>query len=213
MSVDQTLVNDALAELSFPVSEEEAVLLKRYLDGMLLWNRAYNLTAITDPAEMVIKHLLDSLVLKPHLEARRKDGRFIDVGSGAGLPGIPLAIVMPDASFTLLDSNNKRTRFITQMVMELGLKNVEVIHSRVQDYLPETGFDLVLSRAFASAADFTNWSSHLLAENGAFAAMKGRFDEAEWGEIDPAWQSEVIALSVPKLNEARHLVLLSRQDS
>ena len=123
------------------------------------------------------------------------------------------SIVMPDASFTLLDSNNKRTRFITQMVMELGLKNVEVIHSRVQDYTPETGFDLVLSRAFASAADFTNWSSHLLGENGAFAAMKGRFDEAEWGEIDPAWQSEVIALSVPRLNEARHLVLLSRQDS
>ncbi len=203
-------VRAALDTLSFKIEEIACEKLTKYLQGMLLWNKAYNLTAITDPQEMVIKHLLDSLVLAPELMKRFPQGSFIDVGTGAGLPGVPLSIVMPDAQFTLLDSAIKRTRFITQMKIEIGLPNVNIVTARVQDFQPEEGFDAVLSRAFASGEDMVNWSAHLLKEEGMMAAMKGKFIEAEWGDVTAFPNREIVSLEVPGLNEERHLIFLSK---
>ena len=203
-------VRAALDTLSFEVGEDACSKLTKYLQGMLLWNKAYNLTAITDPQEMIIKHLLDSLVLAPELESRIPNGRFIDVGTGAGLPGVPLSIIMPNAQFTLLDSAIKRTRFINQMKLEIGLPNVEIVTSRVQDFQPEERYDAVLSRAFASGEDMVNWSEHLLKEGGKMAAMKGKFIEDEWGDAKAFPVREVISLDVPGLAEERHLIFLSK---
>ena len=141
---------------------------------------------------------------------RFPQGSFIDVGTGAGLPGVPLSIVMPDAQFTLLDSAIKRTRFITQMKIEIGLPNVNIVTARVQDFQPEEGFDAVLSRAFASGEDMVNWSAHLLKEEGMMAAMKGKFIEAEWGDVTAFPNREIVSLEVPGLNEERHLIFLSK---
>lgn len=204
-------VRVALDTLPFEVDDAACEKLTQYLQGMLLWNKAYNLTAITAPKEMIIKHLLDSLILAPELIKRYpKSGRFIDVGTGAGLPGVPLSIVMPNAHFTLLDSATKRTRFITQMKIEIGLPNVTVVASRVQDYKPSGKFDVVLSRAFASGEDMVKWSEHLLDSEGVMAAMKGKFSEEEWGDVSSFPHREVISLEVPGLDEERHLIFLSK---
>lgn len=208
-SVSIEAVREGVELLPFSLNELQIQKFAQYLSNMVLWNRAYNLTAITEPKEMVIKHLLDSLVLLPHLVDKVPSGRFIDVGSGAGLPGIPLSIALPEHHFTLLDSSGKRTRFMTQMKLELGLKNIEVIHSRVQDYQPEVRFDAVLSRAFASGKDMVEWSSHLLKPAGYMAAMKGKFDPEEWADVEGFSQREIVQLEVPKLNEERHLIFLS----
>ena len=203
-------VRSQLDRLNFEVNDEACDKLTKYLQGMLLWNKAYNLTAITNPKEMIIKHLLDSLVLAPELEKRFPKGCFIDVGTGAGLPGVPLSIVLPASSFTLLDSATKRTRFITQMKIEIGLPNATVVTSRVQDFQPVDKFDAVLSRAFASGEDMVNWSEHLLKKGGKMAAMKGKFMESEWGVVDAFPHREVVELEVPGLDEERHLIFLSK---
>ncbi len=194
---------------NFIFTDEQVKAWAHYLSGIQLWNKAYNLTSITEPEEMLVKHLFDSLVLIPHLEKIKHD-RIIDVGTGAGLPGFILAIAMPDVHFVLLDTNSKRTRFMTQMKIELKMQNVEIVHSRVQDYQPDELFDVILSRAFASAEDMVNWSKHLLADQGVFAAMKGHITEDEWQFADQGYRSEIIQLSVPRLSDARHLVLLSQ---
>lgn len=212
-NIDNIVKNEvriALDQLPFPIDDDACGKLTQYLQGMLLWNRAYNLTAITDPEEMIIKHLLDSLVLVPELRQRFHSASLIDVGTGAGLPGIPLSIVMPDFQFTLLDSATKRTRFIQQMRIEIGLPNVTVITSRVQDYQPETKFDGVLSRAFASGNDMVKWSQHLLKERGMMVAMKGKVIHSEWEDVVDFPTQEVVELKVPGLNEERHLILLSK---
>lgn len=210
MSINQEMVKLALSELTFAIDDVACDKLTRYLQGMLLWNRAYNLTAITEPKEMIVKHLLDSLVLVPELRTRFPKGRFIDVGTGAGLPGIPLSIVMPECSWTLLDSAAKRTRFLTQMKLELGLDNVTIITSRVQDYQPEERFDAVLSRAFASGEDMVKWSEHLLKAEGSMVAMKGKWIDAEWQNVTGFPHREIMTLQVPHLEEERHLILLKR---
>ena len=210
MSIQKEDVRNAVNQLQFEVSDEACEKLTKYLQGMLLWNKAYNLTAITDPKEMLVKHLLDSLVLAPELEQRMPNGRFIDVGTGAGLPGVPLSIVMPNATFTLLDSAIKRTRFITQMKLEIGLPNVEVITSRVQDHQPEERYDAVLSRAFASGEDMVNWSEHLVHDQGKMAAMKGKFISEEWENVSQFPNREIVELNVPGLFEERHLIFLSK---
>lgn len=210
MSIQKEDVRNAVNQLQFEVSDEACEKLTKYLQGMLLWNKAYNLTAITDPKEMLVKHLLDSLVLAPELEQRMPNGRFIDVGTGAGLPGVPLSIVMPNATFTLLDSAIKRTRFITQMKLEIGLPNVEVITSRVQDHQPEERYDAVLSRAFASGEDMVNWSEHLVHDQGKMAAMKGKFISEEWENVSQFPNREIVELTVPGLFEERHLIFLSK---
>jgi 16S rRNA (guanine527-N7)-methyltransferase len=195
-----------IEESGFAVSGAAVDSLLSYLALLSRWNRTYNLTAVRDPQQMVERHLLDSLVVAPRLVGQR----YIDVGTGAGLPGVPLAIVFPERDFHLLDSNGKKTRFLFQVKTALGLDNMTVHHARVQDFHPKLLFEGVLSRAFASLADMVRDCRHLLAENGRFLAMKGRRPEAELAEIRGL--CKVLAchrLAVPGLDEQRHLVELA----
>ena len=163
------------------------------------WNKAYNLTSVRDPQEMLVKHILDSIVVSPYLQG----DRFIDVGTGPGLPGLPLAIINPTKQFVLLDSLGKRISFIRNAVRELGLTNVEPVLSRVEEYQPEQKFDGVLSRAFASLKDMTDWCHHLPKENGYF------YHEDEVQELDKKFEvKDVITLNVPELVGERHLIVL-----
>ena len=169
------------------------------------WNKAYNLTSVRDPQEMLVKHILDSIVVSPYLQG----DRFIDVGTGPGLPGLPLAIINPTKQFVLLDSLGKRISFIRNAVRELGLTNVEPVLSRVEEYQPEQKFDGVLSRAFASLKDMTDWCHHLLKKDGYFYALKGIYHEDEVQELDKKFEiKDVITLYVPELVGERHLIVL-----
>jgi len=169
------------------------------------WNRTFNLTAIDDPAQMVGRHLLDSLAVLPHL----RGPRVLDIGTGAGLPGIPLALARPADQFVLLDSSGKKTRFVTQAVAELGLDNVDVAQARLADYRPALAFDCVISRAFGSLAELLQASGGLLAPGGRLLAMKGK---AWRDELDPLPQGSLIAahrLDVPGVAGERYLVELT----
>ena len=169
------------------------------------WNKAYNLTSVRDPLEMLVKHILDSIVVSPYLQG----DRFIDVGTGPGLPGLPLAIINPTKQFVLLDSLGKRISFIRNAVRELGLTNVKPVLSRVEEYQPEQKFDGILSRAFASLKDMTDWCHHLPKENGYFYALKGIYHEDEVQELDKKFEvKDVITLNVPELVGERHLIVL-----
>lgn len=176
--------------------------LDAYLQALQRWNRVYNLTAVRQPEAMVSRHLLDSLAAAPWLPA---SGRVLDVGSGAGLPGIPLSLVSPTLQFTLLDSSGKRTRFIQQMIAELRLDNVAVVHGRVEDHRPAAGYQAVLARAFAALADFVALSAPLCAPDGRLLAWKGRWPERELAALPPGCRIEYTALSIPGLDAARHL--------
>ena len=177
-----------------------------YLQLLHKWNAAYNLTAVRDPAQMVTRHLLDSLAVAPYLPA----GNAIDVGTGAGLPGVPLAIVFPQRQFALLDSNGKKTRFLFQVKTALSLDNMQVHHQRVESFQPSGYYDVVLSRAYASLRDMVSSCRHLLAPGGRFLAMKGSLDPGELEQV--AASCEVLAvhaLAVPGLDEQRHLLELA----
>ena len=168
------------------------------------WNNAYNLTSVRDPLEMMVKHIFDSLVVSEHLQGTH----FIDVGTGPGLPGLPLAIINPDKHFVLLDSLGKRISFIKNAVRELGLSNVEPILSRVEAFQGRE-FDGVLSRAFASLKDMTDWCAHLPAPNGVFYALKGQYQADEVEQLSENVQiQQVIKLTVPELIGERHLIKL-----
>jgi len=170
------------------------------------WNRTFNLTAVRDPVEVVTRHLLDSLAVLPFLEGER----VVDVGSGAGLPGIPLALASPERRFVLLDSNSKKTRFLTQAVTELGLTNVEVVRSRAEDYRPEQGFDTVISRAFATLAATVHAAGHLCAPHGIMLVMKGVYPGEELEDLPPTMGLRAVhRLEVPGLAAERHLVCLA----
>lgn len=177
--------------------------LVQYLELMLKWNKAYNLTAVRDPDQMVIKHLLDSIAIAPHLRGQR----FIDVGTGGGLPGVPMSILFPEREFHLLDSNGKKTRFLFQVKTALGLDNMTVHQARVESFQCDPAFDAVLSRAFASLEDMVSGCRHLLADDGHFLAMKGVYPCDELAVIEQ-WciVEEVHELAVPGLDEQRHLV-------
>jgi 16S rRNA (guanine527-N7)-methyltransferase len=179
-----------------------------YVELLAKWNKAYNLTAVRDPQEMVIRHLLDSLAVVPHLTGQR----IIDVGTGGGLPGIPLSLVFPERQFVLLDANSKKTRFLVQAKAALGLENVTVVHSRVEDYRPAQPFDIVITRAFASVADILIGSRHLLTPEGEFLAMKGVVPEEELAALPPGCRLiEVIPLTVPGLEqEQRHVLRIGQ---
>ena len=180
-------------------------LLLAYLELLSKWNKAYNLTAVRDPGDMVSRHLLDSLSVLPRLRGRR----VADVGSGPGLPGIPLAIADPHLQVTLLDSNGKKTRFATHAVGRLGLDNVTVVKSRVEDYADEVGFDTVISRAFASVSDFVRLAGHLCGRKGCMMAMKGRLDPEELANVPPGWRiAETHEITVPGVDAHRHLIVL-----
>ena len=169
------------------------------------WNKAYNLTSVRAPQEMLVKHILDSIVVSPYLQG----DRFIDVGTGPGLPGLPLAIINPTKQFVLLDSLGKRISFIRNAVRELGLTNVEPVLSRVEEYQTEQKFDGVLSRAFASLKDMTDWCHHLPKKDGYFYALKGIYHEDEVQELEKKFEVKyVITLNVPELVGERHLIVL-----
>ncbi|MBL4262511.1 16S rRNA (guanine(527)-N(7))-methyltransferase RsmG [Vibrio fluvialis] len=201
---------DALiAQTDLEVSEHQREQLVGYVELLNKWNKAYNLTSVRDPMEMMVKHILDSIVVSPLLVGER----FIDVGTGPGLPGIPLAIMNPEKSFVLLDSLGKRIRFIKQVLHELKIANVTPVQSRVEDYDGEEGFDSVLSRAFASITDMVEWCHHLpRAHTGVFLALKGLLPQEEIAQL-PEWCSvtDIKALNVPELEGERHLVILSRK--
>ncbi len=168
------------------------------------WNKAYNLTSVRNPDEMLVKHIMDSLVVSQHLQGQQ----FIDVGTGPGLPGIPLAIANPDKQFVLLDSLGKRITFIKNAVRELKLTNVTPVLSRVEEY-QEQQFDGVLSRAFASLNDMVDWCYHLPNTSGYFYALKGQYQPEELAEVSkPIELVDVIKLNVPELVGERHLVVL-----
>ncbi len=205
----RTQLDSLIAQTDLEVSEQQRTQLVGYVELLNKWNKAYNLTSVRDPADMVVKHILDSIVVSPHLQGER----FIDVGTGPGLPGIPLAIMNPNKSFVLLDSLGKRIRFIKQVLHELGILNVTPVQSRVEEYDPQGGFDAVLSRAFASMADMVEWCQHLpRSDSGVFFALKGQLSQEEITML-PEWCSvtDIKALEVPELEGERHLVILSRK--
>ena len=173
-----------------------------FLALMQRWGKAYNITAIRELAEGVDLHLLDSLTVSPFLAG----GRMLDVGTGAGLPGIPLAILHPDRQFVLLDSSAKKIRFVRHAIMELGLANVEAIAVRVEDYRSETGFDRVLARAFASLAEIRSMVGHLLTPSGRILALKGRYPHDELEALPDAVDLRVHPLAIPGLGVDRHLI-------
>ena len=185
---------------------------QRLLDYIALiekWNRVYNLTAIREPEKMVSHHLLDSLAVAPHLHARR----LLDVGSGAGLPGIPLALAFPDMHVTLLDSNHKKAAFLNQAVMELKLKNAEVCSERVESWQTQNRYDVIISRAFSDMGEFVRIARQLLAPGGMFAAMKGLHPYEEIDKLPPDCKvRQVLPLAIPGLDGARHLVLIGLED-
>lgn len=205
MSIEQSIINGS-KELELCLSAEAITRLTTYLALLERWNRAYNLTAVRDPEAMVVRHVLDSLSILPWLEGPR----ILDVGSGAGLPGIPLAIVRPDYQFCLLDSNGKRTRFLTQVVADLHLSNAYVVRGRVEDYQPVALFNSVVSRAFATLADMVADAGRLCASEGRLLAMKGVFPDDELACLPSGYQvTGVYPLHVPSLDAKRHLVHLT----
>ncbi|MDD1784031.1 16S rRNA (guanine(527)-N(7))-methyltransferase RsmG [Enterovibrio sp. ZSDZ35] len=197
------LISDAGMDIP---ADQQAQLLG-YVEMLHKWNKAYNLTSVRDPQEMIVKHIMDSIVVSQHLTG----STFIDVGTGPGLPGIPLAIINPEKSFTLLDSLGKRIRFIRQVIHELKISNVTAVQSRVEDFQPDVGFDGVLSRAFASMNDMVSWCHHLPNDKGVFLALKGQVDQVEIDDLPSDCSvTDIKPLTVPGLEGQRHLVILAR---
>ncbi|WP_336221861.1 16S rRNA (guanine(527)-N(7))-methyltransferase RsmG [Citrobacter amalonaticus] len=194
-----------LDQAGISLTDHQKNLLVAYVDMLNKWNKAYNLTSVRDPNEMLVRHILDSIVVAPHLQGTR----FIDVGTGPGLPGVPLSIVRPESHFTLLDSLGKRVRFLRQVQHELALTNITPVQSRVEAFPAEPPFDGVISRAFASLKDMVEWCHHLPGEKGCFYALKGQLPEEEIASLPSAFRvDEVVKLQVPQLEGERHLVVI-----
>ncbi len=190
--------------LDVPAAQQQALL--AYIDLLSHWNKSFNLTAIRDPRQMVNQHVLDALAALPYVS----QGPVLDVGSGAGLPGIPLAITRPELRFTLLDSNGKKVRFINQVVISLQLANVDVVQSRVENYQPVTTFGLIVSRAFSSLEQLVRLSRHLLAAGGEWLAWKGRLDVLEIQAVEElAEVRATIPIQLPGVSAARQLVRMT----
>lgn len=200
------ILRQGLQELALSFSEEHIIALQAFIKLIAKWNKAYNLTAVRDEPAMAQLHILDSLAVLPHIQGQR----IADIGTGAGLPGIPLAIMQPETEFVLLDSNSKKTRFVQQAVLELKLNNVRVEHSRVEQFRPVQGFDTVLMRAFASMEEIIALTSHLLAEDGILLAMKGQAAARELEHVTQ--QYKIIPITVPGIDAERCLVRIERQN-
>jgi len=200
----QTLI----AKTSLKVSAEQVALLVQYVELLHKWNKAYNLTSVRDPQEMLVKHIMDSLMVGPVLQG----DNFIDVGTGPGLPGIPLAILYPQRHFVLLDSLGKRITFLKQVICDLKLANVEPVKSRVEQYQLGTPFDGVLSRAFSSLNDMVSWCSHLITEeHGQFFALKGQYPKEELTKLpDNISLVSSHEINVPELVGERHVLILKK---
>lgn len=197
-----------VAALGLALDSRQLDQLLAYLGLLDKWNRVYNLTAVRQPADMVVRHLLDSLAIVPHV----RGPRVLDVGTGAGLPGIPLAIVFAEHRCILLDSRLKKTRFVVQAAAELGLRNVEVVQARAEDYRPATLFDTVVSRAFATVQDMVAVAGGLCAVGGQLLAMKGRYPAEELKSLPGGFRlREAARLNVPELGGERHVILIGRE--
>lgn len=201
----QNLLATGIAGMGLTLGSQQQATLLDYLTLMLKWNRVYNLTAIREPERMVSHHLLDSLAIVPHIDGER----ILDVGSGPGLPGIPLAVARPDISVTMLDSSHKKTAFMQQAITELGLKNAQVLCERVENLRVPRSFDIIVSRAFAELSDFVTQSRHLLASRGEFVAMKGQRPDSEIARLPAGFGvRKILKLEVPGLDAERHLVFI-----
>jgi len=197
-------LQQALSELKLPLSDEQQLQLLYYLQQLLFWNKAYNLTAIKDDQQALIKHIFDSLSIVPFLPA----GDLLDIGTGAGLPAMIVAICQPQRAVTALDSNQKKIRFIKQVASELGLKNLTPVASRIEAHAGT--YQVITSRAFASLVDFVTHSQSKLADNGIICAMKGVEPVDEIQALQNEWQINTQVLTVPELYESRHLIYLQR---
>jgi len=200
----EPVLQEGLATLSLPADLSAPLL--AYLTLLAKWNKAYNLTSVRELSQMVTRHLLDSLSVTPFLYGER----ILDVGTGPGLPGIPLALANPGLDFTLLDSLGKKTRFIQQVINTLELANVTVIQSRVEDFQPAQGFSTVISRAFSSLQDMVSHSRHCLVRGGRLLAMKGQYPQTELNQLgDEVEILSIQRLEVPGLSAERHLVIMT----
>ena len=200
----QPQLQQALSELKLQLSDEQQLQLLYYLQQLLFWNKAYNLTAIKDDQQALIKHIFDSLSIVPFLPA----GDLLDIGTGAGLPAVMVAICQPQRAVTALDSNQKKIRFIKQVASELGLKNLTPVASRIEAHAGT--YQVITSRAFASLVDFVTHSQSKLADNGIICAMKGVEPIDEIQALQNEWQINTQVLTVPELHESRHLIYLQR---
>jgi 16S rRNA (guanine527-N7)-methyltransferase len=201
-------IRAALADLAPPLPEEAISRLALLLAELERWNRSINLTAIRDPALMITAHLVDSLVVRPLLHG----AATLDVGTGAGFPGLPLAIAEPDRNFYLLDSNERKLQFVQHVASLLALENVKPVRARAEDYAPGHRFDTVIARAVATVPRLVELAGHHVREDGVFIALKGRYPADELEGVPPEWGFDVIELAVPGLAAgSRHAVILKRR--
>ena len=202
------MLKKTLNLLNISVTDQKLEQFEQYIELLFKWNKAYNLTAIRDPQLMIDLHLLDSLATLPFITGNE----IIDVGTGPGLPGMVLAICLPGKNFTLLGSNGKKTRFLTQVKMELGINNVSIFNERVEKHTQQGYYDHVISRAFASLEDMINWTLPLPNENGNFLAMKGVYPESEIQQLpDDVEVQDITSLTVTNVEAERHLVRMVRK--
>jgi 16S rRNA (guanine527-N7)-methyltransferase len=207
LTVAKRILEQGLRELELPIGPEQQGFLVQYLLLLEKWNQVYNLTAIRDLTKMVAAHLLDSLSVVPLLSGEN----VLDVGSGAGLPGIPIAVAKPNCKVTLLDSNHKKAAFLRQAVADLALKNVNVVCDRVESWAAPAEFGVIIARAFSDLGEFVSLTGGLLAPGGVLAAMKGLYPFEELERLPSGFRvKEVRALQVPGLEADRHLVLIER---
>ena len=202
----EALVGDGLAAMGIELAADARARLAAHLELIAKWNRVHNLTAVRETEQMVVLHLLDSLSVLPHVEGAMA---IVDVGTGAGLPGIPIAIARPRTQVTLLDSSHKKCAFLQQAKTELALDNVTVVCDRVENWKPRQKFDAVISRAFSDLADFVTQAQHLVAPGGRLIAMKGVYPFEEIAKVPSTHRvAQVLELRVPKLDARRHLVFV-----
>jgi 16S rRNA (guanine527-N7)-methyltransferase len=206
----EELLRDGLRELNLPHGGTEAESLARFLALLEKWNRAFNLTAVREQSEMVARHVLDSLSALPFIHGVS----VLDVGTGAGLPGIPLAVMQPRRQFVLLDSGGKKIRFVRHAIGELSLANIEVVQSRVENYAPADPFDTVICRAFSSLRAFVDRCGALAARGGRLVAMKGRMENSDADRLPSPWQvTSTTRVAVPGLIGERHIVVIERESA
>lgn len=203
----EAILIEGAAQLGIALSQTQAAQLIRLLDELDDWNQRMNLTAIRERGQQITKHLLDSLSIQPFL----RGSRVADIGTGAGFPGIPLAVVNPEREFLLIDATAKKLKFIDHVAQVLELPNIRTLHTRAEDYRPDERFDIVVSRAVGPVVRFMNWSSHLCVGGGRLLAMKGRYPHEELEKLPNGWKlAAVHKLDVPGLDEERHVVELCR---
>ena len=203
----KSILERGLADLQIDASGQQIELWLAYVELLNKWNKAYNLTAVRDPAEMVSRHVLDSLAVSPYITSQD----MLDVGAGPGIPCIPLAILWPDRQLMGLDSNGKKTRFMQQAQVALKLQNFSAVQSRIEQFQRTPLFDGIMSRAFAQLEDFVTGSQHLLADNGTFWAMKAQLDDSELSRVPKPFKVDACTpLAVPNCDAQRHLIVMSR---